>query len=253
MERRILFKSALGLGAATILSGAFYRNPGFHKAAQYHPVAKLSPKSCGKADCILSPESMEGPYFIDESLVRSDIREDRKGLDFNLTVEVASHPDCFAIKNASVEIWHCDSQGYYSGHLDKDPNVEAEDDHHIPPTDPSVFLRGTQFSDSDGFVNFKTKFPGWYAGRAIHIHIKVSLSSSEVYTGQLYFDEFDTKSYLESSDHYFRPPGHAIRLKNDEDYIFSDANGSLTTVRSNLITNKKAEGFVRVGIPNTNL
>ena len=36
---------------------------------------------------------------------------------------------------------------------------------------------------------FKTLYPGWYQGRAVHIHVKVHVGGNVVHTGQLFFPE----------------------------------------------------------------
>ena len=43
-------------------------------------------------------------------------------------------------------------------------------------------------TDADGAASFRTVFPGWYSGRAVHIHVKVNLGGAESFTGQLFFD-----------------------------------------------------------------
>ena len=61
--------------------------------------------------------------------------------------------------------------------------------------DPT-FLRGQQKADKDGKAVFKTIFPGWYAGRTTHIHVKVHVGGSEVHTGQIFFsDSFAAKVF----------------------------------------------------------
>ena len=38
-------------------------------------------------------------------------------------------------------------------------------------------------------MRFETIFPGWYRGRAPHIHMKVFVSGGEVHTDQVFFRE----------------------------------------------------------------
>ena len=67
------------------------------------------------------------------------------------------------------------------------------------PTDKTTFLRGIQLTNADGVAEFATIYPGWYAGRALHIHLKVhagGTASGDTYkgghvshTGQLFFPE----------------------------------------------------------------
>ena len=44
-------------------------------------------------------------------------------------------------------------------------------------------------TDAQGRVDFDTCFPGWYAGRAIHIHFRVDVSDTEYVTSQLFFTD----------------------------------------------------------------
>jgi hypothetical protein len=59
-------------------------------------------------------------------------------------------------------------------------------------TTGQTFLRGYQVTDADGRVEFTTIYPGWYPGRALHIHLKVYLDSTTLLTSQLYFPETTT-------------------------------------------------------------
>jgi protocatechuate 3,4-dioxygenase beta subunit len=52
-----------------------------------------------------------------------------------------------------------------------------------------TFLRGIQTTDANGQVTFTTIYPGWYAGRATHIHVDVFRSGSLVKTTQIAFPE----------------------------------------------------------------
>lgn len=59
-------------------------------------------------------------------------------------------------------------------------------------------------TDQQGFVTFRTVFPGWYTGRAVHIHTKVHTGGSRssdgytggrtCHTGQFYFAEDAVKA-----------------------------------------------------------
>ena len=59
-------------------------------------------------------------------------------------------------------------------------------------TDPAVgkqYLRGTQFTDAKGNVQFRTIFPSWYGGRTPHVHFKVFLMNKEVVASQIFFPD----------------------------------------------------------------
>src|SRR6476659_2881644 len=128
-------------------------------------------------NCVLAPEQTEGPYYINDHLVRSDITDGRKGVPLSLRLQVLDATSCKPIKGATVELWHADGGGNYSGF-----------------STPGTYLRGGQRSNSAGNVSFKTIYPGWYQGRTTHIHVKVHVGGKVVHTGQLYFPDALTAS-----------------------------------------------------------
>lgn len=144
--------------------------------------------------CILTSSQTEGPFFISSPL-RNNLMEDRKGLEMNLKIQIVRAPDCLPIHGAIVEIWHCDAEGVYSGYpedLAHDPwktlALAGTGGDNVQPITESRFLRGAQESDADGMVAFKTIFPGWYDGRAPHIHFKILVDTKEQLTSQFYFE-----------------------------------------------------------------
>ena len=164
-------------------------NSEFDDAATARPTAELT----------------EGPYYFDADAIRSDIREDRPARRCKLGVRVRSAGECAPIKDAVVDIWHCDAGGIYSG-------FEAGEGER--------FLRGTQVTNADGIAEFTTIYPGWYRGRTVHIHAKVHLDKQTVLTTQLFFDEAVTEQV------YKRTPysTHSGRdMFNDQDGIFDAA------------------------------
>ena len=42
-------------------------------------------------------------------------------------------------------------------------------------------------------MHFNTIYPGWYPGRAVHIHMKVFVGGNSVHTGQLFFPDADVR------------------------------------------------------------
>lgn len=147
------------------------------------------------ASCKMQTAQIEGPYRT-ESPMRSDIREDRSGAQFELGIQIVQENGCVPLDNALVEIWQCDAEGIYSGYPpETNRSISAtlsaidfsQENLHAKPSNDSSFLRGSQTTDQDGKVTFKTIIPGWYTGRAPHIHVKVYLSDQEQLTTQLYF------------------------------------------------------------------
>jgi len=163
------------------------------------------------ADCVLSPELSEGPFYLDVELVRADITEGKEGAPLELAVTVVDADSCAPIADAAVDVWHCDAGGTYSG-------VQGAD---------GTFLRGIQITDGEGRAGFSTIFPGWYSGRAVHIHVKVHLGSDSTFTGQLFFHEADTAEVYET-DPYAARPGPDV--PNAADAIFAQGGDSTTVV-----------------------
>jgi len=129
--------------------------------------------STERVDCVLAPEQTEGPYYIDNDLLRRDITDGKEGMPLELRLKVLQASSCEPIEKATVEVWHCDALGNYSGVNGQGGN----------------FLRGGQRSASNGEAAFRTIYPGWYQGRTTHIHVKVHVGTREVHTGQLYFED----------------------------------------------------------------
>ncbi|MFT3731852.1 MAG: intradiol ring-cleavage dioxygenase [Hyphomicrobium sp.] len=163
--------------------------------------------------CTLFPQAVEGPYYFDRKLVRSDIREGRPGLDTNLLLTVNDATTCKPLTGARVDVWHADARGVYSGY------AHQGDDHKISTKD-EIYLRGTQLTDTRGRVLFRTIYPGWYPGRTPHIHVKVFLDRLTLVTGQIYFpDDLSKRIYRERGPYKQRPNPDT---DNTSDFIFKD-------------------------------
>jgi protocatechuate 3,4-dioxygenase beta subunit len=146
--------------------------------------------AAGSSMCVVRPELTEGPYFVDEMLNRSDIRRDpsdgsvKPGAPLQLTFNISTLADaaCTPLAGALVDVWHCDHLGVYSDV--SDPGFD---------TVGKKFLRGYQITDARGVAQFTTVYPGWYQGRAVHIHFKIRSASSIrpgfEFTSQLFFDD----------------------------------------------------------------
>jgi protocatechuate 3,4-dioxygenase beta subunit len=174
--------------------------------------------------CVVRPEQTEGPYFVDEMLNRSDIREDREGVPLDLTFNVSRIDEgnaaaCGALAGAMVDIWQCDAQGQYS---DVQDNAEGFN------TKGETFLRGYQVTDENGTARFTTIYPGWYRGRTVHIHFKIrdTPESEQGYefTSQLFFDDALT-------DEVFTQEPYAEKgerdLRNGDDGIYRGGGDQL--------------------------
>ncbi|MEO8540524.1 MAG: intradiol ring-cleavage dioxygenase [bacterium] len=184
------------------------------------PTAATAAASAQAISCVVTPELTEGPYFVDEKLNRSDIRTDSvsnkasAGTPLLLSVGVfqASSTQCIPLANAQVDVWHCDAAGVYS-----DVSGNTED-----------FLRGYQVTDSSGQAKFTTVYPGWYQGRAVHIHFKVRLQKdgkNYEFTSQWFFDEAMNDAAYTVAPYSSR--GKRTTM-NANDSIFRQSGGQLT-------------------------
>jgi protocatechuate 3,4-dioxygenase beta subunit len=167
--------------------------------------AALSDLFDDSSSCTLTLAETEGPYYFDADSIRSDIREDREGTRLRLAVRVRDADSCKPLRNAVVDIWHCDALGVYSGF----DSGEGE-----------RFLRGAQVTDTDGIVEFVTVYPGWYQGRTTHIHAKVHVDNQTALTTQFFFDE-DVNERVYARRPYSERSGRDVF--NDTDSIFDES------------------------------
>jgi protocatechuate 3,4-dioxygenase beta subunit len=131
------------------------------------------------AACATTPSETIGPYPSLTNFVRSDIREGKSGLPLALTITVVNTNNaCSPVVSAAVDIWQCDAQGNYSEYAQPGYNGTGQ-----------TFLRGIQTTDASGRVTFTTIFPGWYQGRATHIHVEVKVNNAVVKVTQIAFEE----------------------------------------------------------------
>ena len=175
------------------------------------------------AACTLTPEQTEGPYYLDIDQVRRDITEGKPGTPLELTIQVLDQDGCTPLRDAAVDIWHCDAMGDYSG---------VNDD--IQQGSPT-FLRGTQVTDADGKVTFTTIYPGFYQGRAVHIHVKIHPTKASQVTTQLYFPD-DLSRTVFAAAPYSSHRGSIT--PNAQDGIYRDGGRQLT-----LAPTKAGDGY----------
>lgn len=174
----------------------------------------------GAVSCVLAPEQTEGPYYLDDQKIRRDITDGKTGVPLALRLTVVDASTCRPLKGAAVDVWHCDAAGVYSG-------VQG---------DTRSFLRGIQRTNAKGLALFETIYPGWYPGRTVHVHVKVSLGSNVVHTGQLYFPDSVTDAVYRRTP-YRRRPNRDPRNAGDSIY----RNGGR---RSTLRLTRRGTGYV---------
>ncbi|HUR84511.1 MAG TPA: intradiol ring-cleavage dioxygenase [Solirubrobacteraceae bacterium] len=165
------------------------------------------------ASCALTPELTEGPYYLDLRTIRQNITEGRPGLRLDLRVRVVDAATCKPIDNVAVDIWHADAAGRYSG-------IASEG------TSGKTYLRGIQLTDSSGLARIRTIYPGWYQGRATHIHVTAHVGGkagttysggTRAHTGQFFFRDATTDKVAKLSPYAKRT---VARVRNSADNIY---------------------------------
>ncbi|MGW0661709.1 intradiol ring-cleavage dioxygenase [Streptodolium elevatio] len=208
------------------------------------PSASASPQASGSGtttQCVLTANATEGPYHLDDALVRQDITEGKQGVPLRLRLTVQdTTASCAAVAGAAVEIWHCDAWGYYSGFTTASPGggVPAENTDGSSAND-RTYLRGYQVAGADGVVEFTTIVPGWYTPRVMHIHVKVHTGGAQQdgtyeggkvnFTGQLFFPDSLGGEVFPLAP-YNRHSGTPTKLDGDSVYGGGGASDGLMTV-----------------------
>ena len=214
MERKDFLKNGI-FGLTTILTGAAIAG------------GNKKQNTAGENECDVSPRETKGPFptKTPSQMVQSNIKSDRTGVALlvNLTI-VDKTNKCKPLDGAHVDIWHCDKDGNYSEY----------GNHPMQRTDltSAHFLRGRQITDANGHVSFLSIYPGWYHGRAPHIHIEVfDRSGRSLLVTQVAFPE-------NISNKVYSSPLYANRgeadTPNNRDNVFSDSlSEQMATVTGN--------------------
>ena len=178
MERKEFLKrgfgSLLGIAAIAPLVGACSKTD-VDPTSTGTSTSTGSSNGSSSSNCSVTPSETEGPFptKVPANFVRKDITDGRTGvvMTMNITIKNAN-ASCAALAGAIVDVWHCDKDGYYSeygGSGMQSVNLQSVD-----------FLRGRQTTDANGLAGFTTIFPGWYSGRAPHVHVHIYSASGQV-------------------------------------------------------------------------
>lgn len=174
--------------------------------------------------CVLTAEQTVGPYYLANQKIRKDVTEGKAGVPLRLRMTVLDSTKCAALPKAAVDIWHADAGGNYSGFSGGGRPGGNQ-------ANGQTFLRGTQITDSSGLVEFDTIYPGWYPGRAIHIHLRVHVGGAAgttyngghvSHTGQLFFPENISDQVVKLAP-YSSHGG--VRTLQNQDSIFRSQHG----------------------------
>ncbi len=113
------------------------------------PAAPAPPSS---AACPPTPMETRGPF----PTIGEFVRGGRAGADLELSIPVVDG-GCAPVSGAEVSIWQVNADGDHSQY-----GGAASDS----------WLRGSQPTDAAGRASFLTIYPGWYRGRAAHVHVE---------------------------------------------------------------------------------
>ena len=210
----------------------------------------------------LTPELTEGPYWVNTMLRRSDVRANtptartapgaaQMGVPLALVINVrdasrGSQP----LNGVAVDVWHANAHGLYSD----ETSQQARGGTSGGDTTGQDFLRGYQVTGEDrgisrdavpGQASFKTIWPGWYAGRAIHTHVRVrKLSSSGAtiagYTTQLFFSDADNNKVLTGASPYNTRSPARNPTTDEDDTVLQRADFATNIVP---VTGRIEKGF----------
>jgi protocatechuate 3,4-dioxygenase beta subunit len=217
--KKLTRREALGMLGATGAALSLIRCGGSPTSPT--PTSSVAPPTSASSTCAVTPSETVGPYPSLTDLFRSDIREGKTGLPVTLTITVVNtSSSCSPVTGANVEIWQCDAEGHYSQYSQPGYNGQSE-----------TFLRGIQTTDSNGRVTFTTIYPGWYMGRATHIHAEVKVNGRSVKVTQIAFPESITATVYAVG--VYAPKGQNP-TSNSSDNVFADSVASeLATVSGN--------------------
>jgi len=172
--------------------------------------------------CLTAPEVTEGPYYVNNELVRGNITESQQGVKLLMDFGVMDTSTCQPMNNTFVEIWHSNALGVYGAYTTSSFNSLE------------TWLRGGWYTDANGIVEVSTIYPGYYTGRAPHIHIMVHKDWSQspngtlvshagtlLHIGQAFFPET-------WNDQVYRVPPYPSntqrRTLNNQDRFLTDAS-----------------------------
>lgn len=185
-------------------------------------------------NCSVTNAETAGPFPIKDaaSLVMNNIKGDRLGIPLTLKINIKNiNTSCGNLANVLVDVWHCDAKGEYSEY--GGTGLQATNNTNVH------WLRGRQTTDFNGLSTFESIFPGWYSGRAPHIHVHVYTSGGKsLLVTQIAFPKSicDTV-YTTASD--YKSKG-IQDTTNENDNVFRDGFAN----EMGTLTGSVSEGYV---------
>lgn len=224
MDKRKFLKSGfLGLGAFAVMPSVV--------ASCSNDESERDETVITPDECELSPVETVGPFPIKTpaQLAQANIIGDRTGVPLLMKITVQDQSNgCLPLAGVFVDVWQCDKDGNYSqygGNQLQSTNYTNQN-----------FLRGRQTTDANGEVTFISIFPGWYPGRAPHIHVEVlTAGGASLMVTQIAFPVATYSSVYGVSGYNGAPD-----RSNTQDSIFSD---SLSQNMTDSVTGNNNDGY----------
>ncbi len=245
MERKDFLRNGLGfIGAGSLVIACSKTGAGTGTSTGS---GSGTGTTTGSGSCVVSPTEVEGPYpypggEITNPLQRVDITGGQTGVPLNMTLTVVNtNNSCALVAGARVDIWYCNKDGYYSGYGNQPGLLGTQS--YLGQT----WLRGYQLTDSSGQVKFTSIYPGWYSGRATHIHVEVFVNNVLVKTTQMAFPETISDTVHTSSLYV----AHGVNTtRNTADNIFGNSATDLANQTMSLSgdTTNGYTGTYKIGI-----
>lgn len=164
----------IGVGGTTLAAGAMAVQAATGES-------RAASQKSGDGVCFVMPDVVDGPYYRPKAIIRQDITEGRKGIPLEIRVRIVDAM-CRPIARARVDTWQADALGVYSDFPNQGDELNVA-------TLGQTYLRGTQITDTDGWVTFTSIYPGWYRSRTAHIHFKIYIGGKTRLTAQMYFPD----------------------------------------------------------------
>jgi catechol 1,2-dioxygenase len=192
-----------------------------------HVVEQVAAESQqGSVGTILGPFWLDGQVRLD-SPATLPMRDDEPGTPMILAGRVTS-TDGSPLADATVDIWHTDDEGWYSGFAAKPPAgnlrgvVAVADDgsYEIHTRRPAPYT-----IPLDGPTGLMTQAAGWSPWRPAHIHLLVSAPGHRTLTTQLFFtgDEYLGNDVASADKPELtldpQPTGNGTEIRSDRDFV----------------------------------
>jgi protocatechuate 3,4-dioxygenase beta subunit len=242
ITRRQAVKTAGAAGAVYLLAPTLAGS--FPAAALAASATTAATASAAK----LTPELTEGPYWVNTRLHRSNVLANshggghQHGVSLKLYINVFQAATRKPMNDLAVDIWHANAHGLYSDETSQQAGggTSGSDGDTIADN----WLRGYQITGRDrglhkkpvhGQVSFDTIWPGWYTGRAIHIHVrvrKVHSSGATIagYTTQIFFSDADNTHVLTNAAPYTTRSPQTDPTTDENDTVLTSADHATNVV-----------------------